>query len=119
MKNVDHKLVTLDYAAWELTKLQSPSDYYVYVQDIEKTTSYLKENKFNEGKKGHVVILPTIGDFSNEIQRIYFDCIANGGRSIQDAVAIYSKYRDRLDYKALFPIEMMESAQDDLPRKAQ
>lgn len=117
MKNVNHKMVTLDYAAWELTQMQSPSDYSIYVQDMEKTASYLKENKFHEGRKGHVVILPAIGDFSNEIQRIYFDCIAYGGRSIQDAIAIYSKYRDRLDYKALFPIEMMEGVQDDLPRK--
>jgi hypothetical protein len=115
MKNVNHKLVTLDYAAWELTKYQSTLDYYVYVKDVEQTVTYLKENKFHEGQKGHVIILPMIGDFTNELQRIYFDCLAYGGRSIQDAVAIELLFRDRLSYKASFPIELIQKIEEDLP----
>lgn len=115
MKNVNHKLVTLDYAVWELTKYQSPSDLYLYVSSFQETVDYLKDNKFSEGRRGHVVILPMIFPIDNEVQRIYFDCIANGGRSIQDAVAIELLFRDRLSYKANFPIELIQKVEEDLP----
>ena len=87
----------------------------MYVEDVEKTVCYLREKRFSEGKNGHIVILPMVGDFDNEIQRVYFDCLANGGRSIQDAVAIELLYSDRFSYKATFPIELTQKVQDDLP----
>lgn len=114
-KNVHHRLITLDYKAWELTKFQYPSDFYVYVEDVEKTAHYLKQNKFSEGQKGRIVILPVTGEFNNEIQRVYFDCLAKGGRSIQDAVAMELLYRDHLVYKANFPTELTQKVEDDLP----
>src|SRR5207245_2644067 len=83
-----------------LTKFQYPLDFCIYVEDVEKTVRYLKQNKFSEGQKGRVVILPITGDFSNEIQRVYHDCLAKGGRSVQDAVAIELLYSDHLIYKA-------------------
>jgi hypothetical protein len=104
-KNIQSKLITLDYKAWELTKYQSPLDLYMYVADMNLAAKYLRQHGFHEGQNGHVVILPTIGDFTNEIQRIYFDCIAHGGRSLRDAIAIELLYGDKLESKARFSIE--------------
>jgi hypothetical protein len=115
--NLRPKLITLDYKSWELTNFQHPSDFYIYVENVEQTVNYLKENKFHEGEKGRVRILPIIGDFSNEIQRVYFDCLAKGGRSIQDAVAIELLYSNRLVFKANFPTELIQKVQDDLPER--
>jgi hypothetical protein len=115
-ENIQSKLITLDYKAWELTQFQYPLDLCMYVQDIQKTASYLKQNKFHEGQNGHVILLPLVGfPIDNEIQRIYFDCIAKGGRSIQDAVAIELLFRERLNYKANFPIELIQKVEEDLP----
>ena len=114
-KNIHHKLITLDYKAWDLTKFQHPSDLYLYVEDGDKTAAYLKEDGFSEGRKGRVVILPIIGQFDNEIQRVYFDCLANGGRSVQDAVAIELLHHDRLAYKGSFPTELIQKVEGDLP----
>jgi hypothetical protein len=108
-------LTTLDYAAWELTKFQTPSDFFIYVDDIEQATTYLKNNNFSEGKKGHIILLPKIGNFDNEIERIYLDCIARGGRSIFDAIAINLLYEDYLTVKGQFPIEYSEKVREDLP----
>jgi hypothetical protein len=115
MNNIPHRLVTLDYKAWELTKFQYPSNLYLYVDDVDKTATYLKERRFREGKNGQVVILPSIGDFTNEIQRVYLDCIANGGRSINDAIAIHILYGDHLKYKANFPLESILKVKGELP----
>ena len=113
-KQADHQLVTLDYKVWELTKYQYPSDLYVYVKDINRTTNYLKENKFKEGRKGHIIILPMLGDFTNEIQRVYLDCIAKGGRSVRDAIAIELLYGDKLQFRGRFNIEDIRNVQENL-----
>jgi hypothetical protein len=113
-KNIHHKLITLDYKAWELTKFQYPLELYLYVEDIEKTADYLKKNRFSEGQKGRIVILPMIGDFQNETQRVYFDCIAKGGRSVNDAIAVELSYGDTLTQKANFPVESVRKVQEDL-----
>lgn len=123
--NIKAKLITLDYKAWELTKYQYPSELYMYVEDFDNTISYLKENNFNGGQRrrlnrglgGRIVILPMIGDFSNEIERVYLDCIAKGGRSIQDAIAIELLYGDRLSFKGKFSTESILKVQEDLPNE--
>lgn len=107
---------TLDFKAWDLTKFQTPSDLYVYVDDVEGTSDLLKGHGFSEGKKGHIILLSKIGDFTNEIQRTYLDSIAHGGRSIYDAIAIELLYGDKLDIKGQFPIEYVTKVQQDLPR---
>jgi hypothetical protein len=58
-----------------------------------------------------------IGDFSNEIERVYLDCIAKGGRSIQDAIAIQLLHGDQLTSKGIFPAEYVLKVQEDLPTK--
>ena len=108
--------VTLDYQAWNMTKFQFPRDLFVYVDDIEEGASFLKENNFSEGGKGRVVLLPKIGSFDNEKERVFLDCLANGGRSVLDAVAIQLLHGDAIDVKARFPIETIIKVQDDLPR---
>lgn len=113
---LDNSFTTLDFKAWDLTKFQTPSDLYVYVDDVEGTASFLKENGFSEGKKGHIILLPKIGDFTNEIQRTYLDSIAKGGRSIYDAIAIELLYGDKLNIKGQFPIEYVIKVQQDLPQ---
>ena len=121
--HIPAKLTTLDYKAWELTKYQYPSDLYMYVgvEDLDKTVLYLKENGFSEGKRGHVIILPMIDDFpnkkTNEIERVYLDCIAKGGRSIQDAIAIELLHSDSLTFRANFPTEYILKVQEDLPNQ--
>jgi hypothetical protein len=57
----------------------------------------LKKCNFSEGTKGRVVLLPRIGEFRNEIQRVYLDCIAYGGRSLLDAIAIEILHNEDLD----------------------
>jgi hypothetical protein len=74
--NIKSKFITLDYKVWELTKYQYPSELCIYVEDVDKTAAYLKENRFKEGQRGRVVILPMGGNFKNEIERVYLDCIA-------------------------------------------
>lgn len=109
-------MITLDYQAWNMTKFQFPRDLFVYVDDVEKEVSFLKENNFSEGEKGHIVLLPKIGSFDNKTERVFLDCLANGGRSVLDAVAIQLLYGDTIDVKARFPIETIIKVQDDLPR---
>jgi hypothetical protein len=115
---LDNSFTTLDFKAWDLTKFQTPSDLYVYVDDVEGTSEFLKGNGFSEGKKGHIILLPKIGDFTNEIQRTHLDSIAKGGRSIYDAIAIELLYGDNLDTKGQFPIEYVTKVQQDLPQDA-
>lgn len=112
---IDDGFITLDYKAWELTKFQYPNDLYVYTKEFDNTIANLKDRGFSEGKKGHVVILPTIGDFKNEIERVYLDSIAKGGRSIQDAIAIELLYKEHLTIKANFSVEQVIKVQEDMP----
>lgn len=111
----DTAVVTLDFRAWDLTKFQFANDLYVYVNDIEKGVEFLKENGFSEGSRGHVVLLPKIGSFDNEIERIYLDCIANGGRSILDAIAIQLLYGDQISVRGKFSVDAVKKVQQDMP----
>jgi hypothetical protein len=115
MKNIADKFVTLDYKAYDLTKFQTPLDLYIYVQDVDKVAGFLKENGFREGRNGRVILLPRIGDFTNEIERVYLDCIANGERSTLDAIAIELLYEDKLSTRGLFPVQQVKKVQEDLP----
>ena len=116
--NIPNGLITLDYKAWELTEFQYPMDLYIYVDDVEGIANYLRDNHFKEGKKGHVILLPKVGDFTNKLQRVYLDCIAKGGRSLQDAVAIELLHGDKLDVKGTFSIDLVNKVQSDLPVKS-
>jgi len=91
-------MVTLDYRAYEITRLQSPHLFFIYVVKPDKAANMLKECKFSEGTKGRVVIIPRIGEFGSEIQRVYLDCIAYGGRSLLDAIAIEILHNEDLDH---------------------
>lgn len=116
-KNLPGKiLTTLDYAAWELTKFQSPLDFITYVDDVNESADYLINKGFNEGKNGNVILLPKTGDYENMIDRIYLDCIANGGRSTLDAIAIELLYEKQLTVKGHFPISYVKKVSEDLPR---
>jgi hypothetical protein len=115
MYKIQNKLLTLDYAAWELTKFQTPRDLFIYVDNMDETVSFLKENGFSEGKRGHIVLLPKIGNFENTTERVYLDSMANGGRSMLDAIAIDLKYGDKLTVKGQFPIEYVMKVQEDMP----
>ncbi|MHB8602605.1 MAG: hypothetical protein ACYC6W_10280 [Nitrosotalea sp.] len=110
-------LTTLDYAAWELTKFQTPSNFFMYVNDLSTAGDFLKDNGFREGSNGRVILLPKIGEFDNKIERIYLDCIANDGRSILDAISIELLYEDYLTVKGHFSIESVKKVQEDMPRK--
>src|SRR3989454_2692250 len=89
--------VTLDYRAYELTKLQSPHLFFIYVNDPDYAARTLREHKFSEGTQGRVVVIPRTGAFGDEIQRVYLDCIAYGGRSLLDAIAVEILYSESLD----------------------
>lgn len=118
MKHVpEHSLVTLDFKAWDLTKFQTPNDLFIYVDDVKQFATFLKNSGFSEGKKGRIVLLPKIGDFTNEIERVYLDCIARGGRSTLDAIAIELLYGDKLSVKGQFPIETITKVQEDMPHE--
>jgi hypothetical protein len=91
-------IVTLDYRAYEITRLQSPHLFFIYVDNPDQAAKMLKECKFSEGTKGRVVIIPRMGEFRNEIQRVYLDCIAYGGRSLLDAIAIEILHNEDLDH---------------------
>ncbi len=90
-------IITLDYRAYELTKLQSPHLFFIYVDNPDQSAVVLRTHRFSEGRQGRVVIMPRIGEFRNEIQRVYLDCIAYGGRSLLDALAIEILHDESLD----------------------
>lgn len=115
LNNIADKFVTLDYRAYELARFQTPLDLYMYVRDVDGIAGFLKEKGFREGRNGRVVLLPMIGDFANEIERVYLDCLANGERSTMDAIAIELLYEDRLTTRGLFPIQQVKKVQEDLP----
>ncbi len=107
--------ITLDYSAYKMTQFQSVHDLYVYVDDIEKISQFLKKNNFREGTKGNIVLLPKTGSFENIIERIFLDCIAKGGRSTMDAIAIQLKHSDKITIDARFTTEMILKVREDLP----
>lgn len=111
----ENSFVTLDFKAWELTKFQEPSDLFVYV-DGNDFADYLKESGFSEGTRGHVVLLPISKNIENEIERVYFDSIAKGGRSVLDAIALELLYPDKIRHKGQFPVEYVTKVQEEMTR---
>ena len=106
---------TLDYRAYELTGLQTPEKLFLYVDDQDSIANILKGEKFREGPRGKIAILPRIGDFfDNEIQRVHLDSVAAGGRNLLDAVAIELRYPDELQIKGLFHVDLVEKVREDL-----
>ena len=83
---------TLDYAAYELTNYQTPAVFYFYPNSLEQAINLLRKNAYVESPRGSVILLPKIGDFSNNVQRVFYDCLAVGGRGILDAIAISRKF---------------------------
>jgi hypothetical protein len=63
-----------------------------------------------------VAILPKEGGFENEIQRVYLDCLAFGGRSTLDAVAIELLHADQLSVRGEFPTDLVLKVREDLPK---
>ena len=111
-------IITLDHKAYELTKFQTPLNLYVYVDDVEKISKFLKTHGFREGKRGHVIILPKIGSFENLIERVFLDCIADGGRSFLDAVAIMLTHKNMIKTRARFAGDTILKVQEDLSSKS-
>jgi hypothetical protein len=111
----ENSFVTLDFKAWELTKFQEPSDLFVYV-DGNDFADYLKESGFSEGTRGHVVLLPISKNIENEIEQVYFDSIAKGGRAVLDAIALELLYPDKIRHKGQFPVEYVTKVQEEMTR---
>lgn len=110
------RLFTLDYPAWELTGMQSPRTLYAYSDDVGGDAGRLKGDLgFSEGRKGSVVLLPKVGDFGSPVERLYLDCVARGGRSLMDAIAIELLHPGRISTKCVFPIDYIRKVQEDLP----
>jgi len=110
-------MVTLDYRAYELTRFQTPHIFFVYTEDFDQQAKSLRSAGFSEGSKGRVAILPKEqgGGFENEIQRVYLDCLAFGGRSTLDAIAIELLYGDQLSVRGEFPTDLVLKVREDLP----
>lgn len=108
--------MTLDYRSYELTGLQTPEKLFLYVGDQDSAANALKSDyDFSEGPRGKIAILPRLGGFfDNEIQRVYLDSLAAGGRNLLDAVAIELRYPDRLQIKGLFQVDLVEKVREDL-----
>ena len=80
--------VTLDYPLARLTGYQSAWWYHACVEDPDAFGSLLEESGFREDRTGRVVVMPKIGSFDDENVRLLFDCLADGGRSYCDAIAL-------------------------------
>jgi len=111
-------IITLDHKAHELTKFQTPLNFYVYVDNVEKVSKLLKNHGFREGKRGNVILLPKIGSYKNQIERVFLDCVANGGRSFLDAAAIMLTHKDMIKTRARFAGDTILKVQEDLPSEA-
>lgn len=110
--------ITLDHRAYELTNFQTPLDLYVYVDDVDKTSKLLKSYGFREGKRGNVVLLPKIGSFEDPIERIFLDCVANGGRSFLDAAAIMLTHKGMIKTRVRFTGDTILKVQESLPNES-
>jgi hypothetical protein len=108
--------VTLDYRAFDLTGLQEPHTLFVYVDEPERAASALRRKGFWEGSRGRVALLPKPQPFRNELQRLYLDCLAYGGRSTLDAIAIEILFGEELDPKSrgVFRAEDVIKVRDEL-----
>ncbi len=115
-KEILKGMVTLDYRAYELTQLQSPHLFAIYVDNVEEATRTLRRYGFSEGTRGRIAIMPRTGTFDNEIQRVYLDCIAYGERSLLDAIAIDILHSKQLDpqVRGNFKAEDIVKVNDEL-----
>ncbi len=111
-------IITLDHKAHELTKYQTPLNLYVYVDNVEKISKFLKTHGFREGKRGNVILLPKMGSFKNQIERVFLDCVANGGRNFLDAAAIMLTHKDMIKTRVRFTGDTILKVQEDLPSEA-
>lgn len=119
-KKFSEAMVTLDYRCYELTRLQTPEKLFLYVTDQDSAANVLKSENFSEGSRGKIALLPRLGDFfENEIQRVYLDSLAAGGRNLLDAVAIELRYPDKLQIKGLFQVDLVEKVREDLSNATQ
>ncbi|HVB95936.1 MAG TPA: hypothetical protein VND41_04970 [Nitrososphaerales archaeon] len=59
--------------------------------------------------------MPTEVEESTSKEKVYLDCLAFGGRSTLDAIAIELLYGDRLSVKGEFPADLVLKVRDDLP----
>ncbi len=120
-RQILNSVITLDYRAYELTQLQSPHLLFIYVGDADQAARALRKHKFWEGTRGRIAILPSIGSFENEIQRVYLDCIAYGGRSLLDAIAIEILHGENLDphVRGIFRAEDVLKVREDLAPQPQ
>lgn len=112
-------MVTLDYRAYELTKLQTPHIFFIYAKDPNREVGLLKSKGYSEGSRGRVAILPREEDgshFKNGIQRLYLDCLAFGGRSTLDAIAIELLYGDQLSVRGEFPTDLVLKVREELSK---
>ena len=107
-------IITLDHKAHELTKFQTPLNLYVYVDDVKKVSALLKSHGFREGKRGNVVLLPKIGSFENLTERVFLDCVANGGRNFLDAAAIMLTHKDVIKTRVRFAGDTILKVQENL-----
>lgn len=114
-KKTLHGFLSLDYRAYELTRLQTPHQYYLYVDRVEEAAQLLKRNGFSEGRAGRISIAPKSGQFEKEIERVYLDCLAAGGRNTLDAIAIELRYGNELAVRGEFPVNLVTKVEDDLP----
>ncbi len=108
-------ILTLDYRAYDLTQFQTPYTCYLYVDDVNQAARQLRENNFSEGKAGRVAIMSRTGSFDDGIQRIYLDCLAAGGRSTLDAIAIELLHGDGLTIRGEFRADVVAKVKEDLP----
>jgi hypothetical protein len=107
-------VLTLDYRAYELTGFQTPHTYYLYVDDVGRVAEELRKRDFSEGRAGRVAIMQKTGPFDNEIQRVYLDCLAVGGRSVLDAIAIELLYPESLTVRGKFGADLVAEVKEDL-----
>jgi hypothetical protein len=111
-------MVTLDYRAYELTKLQAPRTFFIYVAEPHRAVKILASMGFSEGEGGRVAVLPRErecgGCLKNEIQRVYLDCLAYGGRNTLDAIAIELLYGDKLTVRGEFPVDLVLKVREEL-----
>jgi hypothetical protein len=109
--------VTLDWKAWELTGYPTPRTLYLYadsVEEVMKTLQAADQSKTSNTGNELVYVLPKVGEFHNTVERTYLDCVAQGGRSWLDAVAIELLYPHELSVKASFPVDLVAKVLEDL-----
>ena len=112
-------MITLDYRAAEFTGYQTPRVLYVYLDSVDQFAGMLMSNGFLEGKRDPsmlVALLPKIGSFENETERVFFDCVASGGRDFMDAIAMATLHGHEIRCgDVVFPDWATEKVSEDMP----